>query len=286
MLFRYYFFKEGTRNYEVADLIKYFSQNSYFTIEDKNENEKIARYFNPVLNFSADFVIANKSIVPGIERLNPKFIDVNLRVEFQLLSPDYDANLIINICEDITKMFNFYVYNEVFEDVSPFKRLMMLKAFQVVKRAYAKKYPLEMSKYYHLERESLNKAYDYLQQVEILKDLLKEEEIKVPAITYYAVEGKRRVYTCVEISRFEPFVFPAFVDIVHVDDGKLDMFISTEEFSNKTSKYFHPIESSLTNLFYVGIKDMKKVNKILTKATFSKLILELTQVNFKKVLDV
>ncbi len=286
MLFRYYFFKEGTRNYEVADLLSYFSTNPYIDVVTKNENEKIARYYNPTLGFKAEFIISNKSIVPGIERLNPRFIDVNLRVELSVLLPTYDVSLIINICEDITKMFDFYVYNEIYEDVSPFKRNMMIKAFQIVKQAYKKKYPEEISNYYKLEEESLNQVYDYLQQVSLLKDSLKEEEIKVPTISYYAVEGKRKVYTAIEVSRFEPFVFPAFVDMIHVTDPKMDMFISAEEFQMKTKKFFHQIESSVSNLFYVSYKEMKKINKVLTKVNFSPLILELKPVDFKKVLDV
>lgn len=286
MLFKFYFFKEGTRSYEVADLLSYFASNPYIDVLNKNENEKIARYYNPTLGFKAEFVIANKSIVPGIERLNPRFIDVNLRVEIPVLVPTYDLSLIINIVEDIAKMFDFYIYNEIYEDVSPVKRSMMIKAFQIVKQAYKKKYPEEISKFYRLEEENLNLVYDYLQQISLLKDLLKEEEIKVPTISYYAVEGKRKVYTAIEVSKFEPFVFPAFVDMIHVTDSKMDMFISAEEFQMKTKKYFHQIESSVNNLFYVSYREMKKINKILTKANFSPLILELIPVDFKKVLDI
>lgn len=286
MLFRYYFFKEGTRRYDVTDLISYFNANPYIDILNKNEAEKVAHYFNPTLGFHCDFVIASKSSVPNIERLNPKYVEVNLKVEFDVLLPTYDVDLILNICEDICKMFNFYVYNEVFEDVSPFQRSLMLKAFDVIKLAFKNKYPQEIANYFRLDKESLNKIYDYLQQSSIISDLLKIDNVVVPKIAFYAVDGKRKIYTAIEINSTEPFVFPLFVDMVHIIDPNLDMFISSEELYSQTKKLFHPIESSITNLYYTIPREIKKINKILNKVKFSPLILELKKVDFSKVLDI
>ncbi len=286
MLFRYYFFKEGTRRYDVADLISYFNANPYIDILNKNEAEKVAHYYNPTLDFSFDFIIASKSSVPNIERLDPRYVEVNLKVEFNVLLPTYNVELILNICEDITKMFNFYVYNEVFEDVSPFKRSLMLKAFEIVKLAYKNKYPQEIANYYRLDKENLNKVYDYLQQSSIISDLLKVDNVIVPKIAFYAVDGKRKIYTAIEINPIEPFVFPLFVDMVHINNEEMDMFISSEELYSQTKKLFHPIESSISSLFYTTPREIKKINKILTKVNFSPLILELKKVDFSKVLDI
>lgn len=286
MLFRYYFFKKGSRSYEVTDLLSYFSANPYISISDKNENLTVAHYFNPVLNFNCDFVIGNKSIVPGIERLNPSYVDVNLWVEFSVLLPTYCVSLIINIIEDICKLFNFYVYNEVFQDVESFKKSIMLKAFEVVKLAYKKSYPEEVYHYYRLDSEKLSYTYDFLQQRAILIDLFKDDDVNVPSINYYAVEGKRSVYLCVTIDLEKAFLYPGFVDVVYLKINGNYLFISADEFYMNIKKYLHTIESSLNNLYYVNNKDMKKINKILSKATFSPLILQLNEVEFKKVLDI
>lgn len=286
MLFRYYFFNKGGRPFEVADLLSYLNSNPYIDIRDKNESEKIAHYYNHILGFSADFVLSNKSNVPGIERLDASYSDVKFRVEFSVLIPTYDVNLIVNICEDICKLFNFYVYCEVFEDVSPFKRQMMVKAFEVVKKAYKNKYPEEVATYYRLDAEQMRPVYDYLSQSMLLKDLLKEDGITVPPITFYTVEGKRKVYTSIEVDMSRPFVFPAFVDMLHILNDRKETFISAEEFKVKCKKFLHVIESSVNNLFYINAKEMKKLNKIINKSTFSPLILELKQVEFQKVLDV
>ncbi len=286
MLFRYYFFKEGSRRYDVADLISYFNANPYIDILNKNETEKVAHYFNPTLDFACDFVIASKSSVPNIERLDPRYVEVNLRVEFSVLLPTYDVDLVLNLCEDICKMFNFCVYNEVFEDVSPFKRSLMLKAYDIVKLAYKNKYPVEIASYYRLDRENLNKVYDYLQQSSIISDLLKVDNVVVPKITFYAVEGKRKVYTAIEVNPIEPFVFPLFVDMVKIVGEGEEIFISSEELYQQTKKNFHPIESSISNLYYTTQREMKKVNKVLNKGNFSPLILELKKIDFSKVLDI
>lgn len=286
MLFRYYFFKEGTRLYDVADLISYFNANPYIDMVKKNESEKVAHYFNPTLDFACDFIIATKSSVPNIERLNPRYVEVNLKVEFNVLLPTYDVDVILNMCEDICKMFNFYVYNEVFEDVSPFGRSLMLKAFDIVKLAYKNKYPQDVANFYRLDKETLGKVYDYLQQSSIISDLLKVENVIVPKITFYAVDGKRKIYTAIEIDATEPFVFPLFVDMVRIVNSEHDMFISSEELYAQTHKLFHPIESSISNLYYTMPREIKKINKILNKANFSPLILELKKVDFSKVLDI
>ena len=286
MLLRYYFFKEGTRLYDVADLISYFNANPYIDMVKKNESEKVAHYFNPTLDFACDFIIATKSSVPNIERLNPRYVEVNLKVEFNVLLPTYDVDVILNMCEDICKMFNFYVYNEVFEDVSPFGRSLMLKAFDIVKLAYKNKYPQDVANFYRLDKETLGKVYDYLQQSSIISDLLKVENVIVPKITFYAVDGKRKIYTAIEIDAAEPFVFPLFVDMVRIVNSEHDMFISSEELYAQTHKLFHPIESSISNLYYTMPREIKKINKILNKANFSPLILELKKVDFSKVLDI
>ena len=286
MLFRYYFFKEGTRLYDVADLISYFNANPYIDMGKKNESEKVAHYFNPTLDFACDFIIATKSSVPNIERLNPRYVEVNLKVEFNVLLPTYDVDVILNMCEDICKMFNFYVYNEVFEDVSPFGRSLMLKAFDIVKLAYKNKYPQDVANFYRLDKETLGKVYDYLQQSSIISDLLKVENVIVPKIIFYAVDGKRKIYTAIEIDAAEPFVFPLFVDMVRIVNSEHDMFISSEELYAQTHKLFHPIESSISNLYYTMPREIKKINKILNKANFSPLILELKKVDFSKVLDI
>lgn len=252
----------------------------------KNESEKVAHYFNPTLDFACDFIIATKSSVPNIERLNPRYVEVNLKVEFNVLLPTYDVDVILNMCEDICKMFNFYVYNEVFEDVSPFGRSLMLKAFDIVKLAYKNKYPQDVANFYRLDKETLGKVYDYLQQSSIISDLLKVENVIVPKITFYAVDGKRKIYTAIEIDAAEPFVFPLFVDMVRIVNSEHDMFISSEELYAQTHKLFHPIESSISNLYYTMPREIKKINKILNKANFSPLILELKKVDFSKVLDI
>ncbi len=286
MLFRYYFFKEGSRNYEVVDLLSYFKANPYISVIPKSEYTTVARYHNTILDFKADFILSNKSIVYGIERLNPAYIDTCLYVEFDVLSPTYDVELVINICEDICKMFNFYIYSDPFEDVCSFKKNLMIRAFEVVKRAYKQKEPKTVAEYHKAEPEVLTLVYDYLLQKNILEDLLEEDKINVPKIKFYAVEGKRKVYTSIDVSADVPFVFPTFVDMIHVLTSNGYIFISAEEFMQKTKKYFRHIESSTNNLKYVTSKEMKKIAKILTKYSFSPLILELQEVEFKKVLDI
>ena len=78
MIFRYYFLKEGSRVYDKSELITYLQAQPYVKFLDDGVIKK-AIYHNTVLNFEATFVFNNKSIINRIEKLDPKYLDLNLR---------------------------------------------------------------------------------------------------------------------------------------------------------------------------------------------------------------
>ena len=284
MLFRYYFFKENTREYRQLDLIKFFTSNPYFTKNSTSYYSFV--YYNVDLDFTAKFHLAPKAMLKSSEKLNPKYLDTNVYVEFDNLTPSYNVSLILDICEEICRDFNFKIYNEFLKDVIPFKKNVLLNAFNISKAVYKDKYPEHIAEYYKCDSKLLDRVYDYLSQKTLLLDLLGINGIEVPNIKYYCVVGKRKVYTSIDVNLSEPFVLPAFIDMIRIVDDKYRAFISLDEFLDKARKYFHPIESNVANLYYVTQKDMKKIIKIISKTHFSPLILELKEVEFKKVLDI
>ena len=86
MKFRYYFFKEGTRVYDKAELLTYLEAQPYMRLLQEGAI-KVAKYHNTVINMDADFIFNTKSIVSNIQRLDPKYLDLNIYFEFDLLSP-------------------------------------------------------------------------------------------------------------------------------------------------------------------------------------------------------
>ena len=150
MKFRYYFFKEGTRVYDIAELLTYLEAQPYMRLHQEGAI-KVAKYHNTVINMDADFIFNTKSIVSNIQRLDPKYLDLNIYVEFDVLNNTYKVSKIVDMIEVICKRFGFSVYNEYFEDVSPFKRSLLINAFELVKVGYKKKYEEEFMNYSRLD---------------------------------------------------------------------------------------------------------------------------------------
>lgn len=284
-LFRYYFFKEHNRSYDSSDLIAFFSAIPNITIDKQREDRKI-HYKNTFLNFEADFIISNKSVVPNLDKLNPKYLDLNIRLEFSMLLQNYKLDILINIVEQMCKRFNFAVYNEIFEDVSPYRRGMLIKAFDVVKVAYKKTYEDEIALYNKLEQNTLNQVYTYLEQRKNLMDLYQSEHVYPLEYLFYGQKGMRQAFVSVKWDGLTPFVMPPCVDVLTIYENKIAKIISYKEFETKVQKYLKPVESNMLGLVYVTPRDMKKVRKIIIKGKFSPLTSELNEINLDKILDV
>ena len=72
MKFKYYFFKENTRNFDRADLLEYLNETKYITLDmETREAEKIAYYNNEDISLKAQFIIAEKSTISS-EKISPQ----------------------------------------------------------------------------------------------------------------------------------------------------------------------------------------------------------------------
>ena len=284
MDFRYYFLKEGTRIYEKSDLITYFKSNPYIEEQTKGDN-RIYLYHHPVLNFEARFIMTSKSCVPHLERLNPKFFDVNFLVEFNILTQTYAVELILDIIEDIVKLFKFYVYNEAFENVSPFRRLMMIKAFEAWKKAYKDNHEDEIANYNRLDPQTISQVYGYLQRKSKLEILIDKNKVTISNYFFLHAEKSRTAFVAISWDGYMPFILPPAVDILYLDDGKYTKYIPMREVMSKAEKLFKPIDGYGV-IQMVDSKNTKKLHKILTKDKFAPLTTELKLLSIDKILDI
>ncbi len=289
MVFRYYFFKEQDRNYDLADLIAFFQAVPNISLE-KVGSERRMNYVNEMLDFKATFVISDKSILKSanLVSIDPKYLDLNIYVEFNLLLANYKIELVVDIIENLCKRFKFCVYNEVFEDVLPFRRMLLLKAFEKVKEAYKSKYEDEIAEYNKLEPMVLNSVYKYLENKSSLKNIFKEDKIVPLDYIFYKKLGSRRAYVGVKWDGYTPFIIPSNVDLLVIYENGNNRFIHYKEFEAKIIKVLKPVESDLFGLCYITYKDMKKVRKELVKGKFSAINqnVELIQIDLKQILDI
>ena len=83
MKFRFYFFKEGSRVFDKADLFEFLNNHENINV-DFNRVEKVAYYHNNKLDFDAEIILGEKSVVPNLHNLSPNFLDLNIRLEVKI----------------------------------------------------------------------------------------------------------------------------------------------------------------------------------------------------------
>lgn len=284
MIFRYYFFKEQNRIYDIADLLAFLCSQSNSIVEKVNEERRVV-YHNELLDFDATFIVGNKSVVPNLHQLDPKYLDLNIRVEFNVLLSTYKVDLIVDIIENMCKRFNFAVYNELFEDVYPFKKSMLIKSFEIVKKAYKEKYEEEIMQYYRLEKNVLADIYHYVLQKERILLYYKADKIVPLDYVFLAEPGIRRAYPAVIWDGLGPFIIPPHVEYFIYLDGDVERILNGKDVFKKINRFFKPLDSTSFNLDYVNLKDYKKVKKTLNKGRFSTVSPNLKKISLDKILD-
>ncbi len=281
MKFRYYFFKEGSRVYDKAELLTYLEAQPFMTLFQDGAI-KVARYHNTIIGMDADFVLGTKSIVPGIQKLDPRYLDLNIYVEFEVLNNSYKVSRIVDIVDVICKRFGFCVYNEFFEDVSPFKRSLLMNAFELVKGGYKKKYEEEFMNYSRLDKNSLYYIYSFLE----IKDQIENiEEYQILDYVFLKEPESRKAYVAVDLDLSKPFIIPPCAQLVRLNNGEKNIIISFQDLKKKIGKYLSMVDARIFDGLMVEEKQFKKVKKIILKTKFDETKVVLNEVPFSQVLD-
>lgn len=284
MDFQFYFLKEDNRVYDNTELIALLRSNPCISMEKRLE-DKIFTYRHPELNFDARFIMSSRSKIPHLERLSPKYFDINFMVEFNVLLPTYCVELILDIVEDICKTMKFYVYNQAFQDVNPFKRQMMIKAFDAWKKAYKDNHEDEIAKYKYLSSQNYSLVLGYLAKRPELAVQLDKSKYYVPEYDFLYTARSRACYVTISWDGYSQLVLPPAVDIFYYNDGKDQRFIPFTELISKTDKLFSPLDE----FGYIRIldnKNVKKLKRFINKNKFSPLNAELKTTSIDNILDV
>lgn len=284
MLFKFYFLKEGTRIFDRTELLTFFQANPNISM-DKNGDDRDFTYHHPILDFEAHFILSSKSAIPHLERLNPKYFDVNFRVEFDILLPTYSVELILDISEELAKMFKFAIYNESYEDVVSFRKNMLAKTFDIWKNAYKNKNEDEIAKYSRIDPTGLLQIYNYILRKPKLEVLLDKNKVQISEYFFMRTEKSRTAFVCMSWDGYVPFILPPGIDILYFDDPKGGKYIAMAELLTKADKLFKSIDG-YGALRMVDIKSTAKLRKIIIKTKFAPLTVELKEIRLQEILDI
>ncbi|MDE5715260.1 MAG: hypothetical protein K2I42_03915 [Anaeroplasmataceae bacterium] len=284
MLFKFYYLKEGTRIFDRTDLLTYFQANPNISIE-KRGDERDFIFHHPILDFTAHFILSSKSAIPHLERLDPKFYDVNFRVEFDIKLPTYCVELILDIAEELAKIFKFVVYNESYENAVPFRKNALAKTFEIWKNAYKNKNEEEVASFSRIDPTSLSQIYNYILRKPKLEVLLDKNKIQISDYFFMRTDRSRTAFVCMSWDGNTPFIIPPGIDILYYSEPRNQKYIAMDELCSKADKFLKPIDG-YGSIKMVDAKCVSKVKKIITKNKFAPLTVELKEINLNEILDI
>lgn len=264
--FHIHFFKEKSRKIDLDVLIAFFEDIKGFIVEMDNESVRFL-YTHPKLGHKAKFIITPKSQVPDIYRLSPKFLDLNFHLEMPLLTPNYVANVLFELVKKICDRFNFHIYNEMFEDVLPYKVEVVKKVYHMLKKAYIDKNPVILSNYFVLDTKKLNAIYRYLDELYELQKYYQELDTYVPTYHFLKTEEKKLIIG-IEFKEHSLTMFPPEIDYVFYRSKDEIKVFKAKQVLEILDKLLIDVPGFIKGTKVVPKKQMKKVHRLMKKTKF------------------
>lgn len=285
-----HFFKEKTRKFDLEQMLSFFEEFPE-TKEDPSNNEESDEfkivYNNPVLHTKAYFVLSKRSAVRDLHRLNPKFLDVNFRVEIPITTTAYASKFIFEIVKKLVEEFNFYIYNNLFKDINEFKYTTVVRAFELSKENFKEKYNYLLDNIYYCPEDKLNDILKYVHEQYDLQRYYHEQEIYVPNY-YIVVDDDKNLYFTFQWQEGKLTVFPPHVDYIYynIQSGSKTLLIPYHELIAKIEKLTTNVPGFIENTkVIINKKNGKRAGRIIKKAKFTKIDKNLKRITFDQIID-
>jgi hypothetical protein len=281
--FNIHFFKEKSRKIDIEELIHFFEQIEGMEVEMDDQSVRFL-YTHPRLLFKSTFFITPKSHVPDIYRLSPKFLDLNFRMDMPILTPDYMAKHMFELVKRICDTYGFAVYNEMLEDVLPFKMEIIFKVFSMIKDAYISKNPVLLSDYKPVSQDQLFAIYRYLDDLLELQKYYQELNTYVPKY-HFLVENGQKLVIAIEWKEQTLTVFPPFLDYILYRQAETVKVVSTKELYPLIEKFLQDVPGFIKGTKVIPKKTAKKVFKIMKKTKFTQHNHTYQKIDSRKLID-
>lgn len=266
--FKIYFFKDRTAKVdfeEILDFFEKFPEVSFFT----GENEVVVSYTDEQLNNKFDFYLSKKLIVPNIYKLNPRYINLNFHMEMNALIPDFCADIIFNLIKELSQKFDLHIYNELFENILPFRAEVVKTAFQYFKKMCKEKYPDEYQEFYYMEKDRLTDCLNYQRQNYELQLYYKEDDLIAPRYIYLVNIISSRPYLAIEWKEDTTTIFPPNLDYIYYNNGDTTKILIVDQVFDALDKYLLDLPGFIKGTKMIEEKSIKKIKKIMNKTNFN-----------------
>lgn len=285
-----HFFKEKTRKFDLEQMLSFFDAIPEIKEDESNSvesNEFKLVYNNAVLSSETYFIISNKTAVKDLHRLNPKFLDVNFRVEIPITTSAFAAGFIFEIVKKISEEFDFYIYNELFKDIIEFRMATIVKAFELTKENFKEKYNYLLDNIYYCPQQKLNDILKYVYEQYDLQRYYREQEIYVPNY-YIVVDEDKNLYFTFHWQEGKLTVFPPHTDYIYYNhnNGAKTTIIPYHELMAKIEKLTTNVPGFIEKTkVIVNRKNGKRAQRTVKKAKFTNVEKNFKRINLSQVID-
>ncbi|CDR30841.1 Uncharacterised protein [Acholeplasma oculi] len=282
--FYLHFFKEKSRVLDMEEVIEFFDHFPGFDVEMDEKSVRFL-YQHPHLGYPCTFYITPKSKVPNIQRLSPKYLEVNFHLELPIFTPTYVVKHIIHIVKKICDEFNLFVLSEMFQDVLEFNAERILRVFQMVKKAYLEKFPEKYKDFHFIKEEKLSGVLRYIDERDALQKYYKDLDIILPK--YHFIEDENHEpFIAIEWKENTQVVFPPYLDylLFNQTDGMIKV-ISYQEFLKNHDKHLQDVPGFLQGTKVIPKKTYKLLNKKAKKHKWEPVSKSFTKINLNAFMD-
>lgn len=285
-----HFFKENTRQYDFEQMLSFFDEIAEAREDESNNehsNEFKILYNNPTLSSKAEFIFTNKTAVRDLHRLNPRFLDVNMRVEIPVITTTFAANHIFEIVKKITEQFNFLVYNELFKDIIELRMPTVIRSFELTKENFKERYNYLLDDIYYCPKDKLNDILKYVSEQYDLQRYYREQEVYVPNY-YIIVDEDKTLHFAIHWQEGKLTVFPPHIDYIYynTNNATKTTVIPYHEAIAKIDRFTTTVPGFIENTKAITNKKQgRRAFRALRKAKFTSVDKNFRRVNLNQIID-
>lgn len=283
MKFQIFFFKENTRSIDIESLVNFLLEDEN-TCTSNEEDQFCVDYHNRLIDLDFSFVFSRVSRVPDIARLDPRYLDLDCYVEFDMLLPLFKVNIISNLIEKVCGRFNFLIYNYLFNDVSPFTRDIIKQAYDRTRRLYKEKFPAEYQGLTFVSKSILDVYYKYLVDAKATSEYYEDKYLF--SNTYFGVNSSNNEVCLIADFKLErSFVIPPNVDIILLELNDNRFYYRYKEVEVLLKKFLKDFPGFIGNTKMIDESSLKKIKKILTKMKVQPVLDRIVLIDKESLID-
>ena len=284
MKYELFFFKEGNRYLNIEELFNFFDYCPFITV-DSTKDEVEAKYVNPSIELEASFHLTKVSKVPDIHRLDPKYLDLDIYLSIDPMMPMYKVSVILDLVSDLCQKFDFFTYNILFENVTSFRKELIMKSYEMLREAYRNKFPMEYTSLNYISKEKANDIFEYLFERKDLEVYCHAENLYFPIPYFIKSQSTGQIYSAVDLVDDKLFVFPPKTDIVFYKSGEKMHVIYCDELLGTIDKYIYDLPGFIHNTKVLDKTGMKRIKKIINKTKFTEVTDNFSNIELESIID-